>query len=373
MTTHRFRATNLPELDALYADLATADLQPLWLQKGLLPATPPLRMRPWIWHSKVLTELATRAQGLVGIDRGGDRRVLALSHPDLNGMPFATHTLWGAVQILGPGETAPPHRHTPGALRFVMQGSGAWTAVDSDPITMNPGDLLLTPPMCWHEHHNDGDGMMLWFDGLDLPLVHSLDAVFFEPGSDTIGEYVVAGPCRSEKRYLAPGILPEIPTAPAAHSDLPVYRWRETDRALTAVLNDHGGNVGTVRFADPVTGRDIMPTLRARMMRLLPGSRTPSTRTVGSSIWVVFRGEGTSVINGVAFSWSEGDIFVVPSWAALDHEVNEAADLFVMSDEPVIEALALNRIEVLAAHQQITTDAATFLAGSGATATGQHA
>lgn len=355
MTTHRFRAADFPDLDDLYGDVAEADLQPLWLQKGLLPKTPPLAMRPWLWRAKTLTDLAARAQDLVGIDRGGDRRVLALAHPDLGGRPFASHTLWGAIQILGPGETAPPHRHTPGALRFVMRGTGAWTAVDSDPITMEPGDLLLTPPMTWHEHHNVGDGPMLWFDGLDLPLVHGLDAVFFEPGDERVGDYDVRSTSRTEAQYIAPGVVPAGRTVEKAHSHQTVYRWADTDRALTALAAAEGGNAA-VRFTDPLTGRDIMPTLRAEMLRLVPGRRTPTTRTVGSSIAVVHRGSGTSVVNGTALRWTEGDMFVVPSWAAVDHEANEPADMFVMCDAPVLEALSLNRFAVLPEQQDITAE-----------------
>jgi gentisate 1,2-dioxygenase len=353
VTTHRFRAVDSPDLDALYGDIADVDLQPLWLQKGLLPKTPPLVMRPWLWSSKTLTDLATRAQTLVGIDRGGDRRVLALAHPDLDGKPFATQTLWGAIQILGVGENAPPHRHTPGALRFVMQGSGAWTAVNSDRISMGPGDLLLTPPMTWHEHQNEGNGPMLWFDGLDLPLVHGLDAVFFEPGGEEVGKHHSTLLSTTEKRYTAPGVVPAGRTASTSYSDLTVYRWADTDRALDALLAANGGGGSAVRFTDPLTGRDIMSTLRAKMLRLAAGHRTTTTRTVGSSITVVFRGHGTSVIDGIVLPWSEGDLFVTPSWVAVDHHAHESSDLFVMSDEPVMEALGLDKFEEIAEHQEI--------------------
>ncbi len=139
---------------------------------------------------------------MIGIDRGGDRRVLSLSHPDLGGLPFATHTLWGAVQFLGGGELAPAHRHSPAALRFVLEGSGVWTLVNGDPIRMAPGDLVLTPSWTWHEHHNPGPGPMIWFDGLDVPLVRNLDAVFFEPGGDEPSRYEPA-PRRSPRSATA--------------------------------------------------------------------------------------------------------------------------------------------------------------------------
>lgn len=357
MATTRFSSDDDPDLDLLYSDIADADLQPLWTQKGLLPRTPPLRMRPWLWRAKTLRALAERSGSLVGIDRGGDRRVLALAHPDLDGRPFATHTLWAALQYLGPGELAPAHRHTPGALRFVLEGRSAWTLVDADPLRMEPGDLLLTPNMTWHEHHNSGDGPVVWFDGLDLPLVHTLDAVFFEPGPDTVTDHEPDAVATTERRFGRSGLLPVGDRPPGAHSALTVYRWADTDAALTGLL-DSGDEPGlAVRFSDPTSGRDIMPTLRAEMHRLRPGRRGATTRTVGSSVWLVHRGSGQSVIDGVRFEWSAGDVFVVPSWAALDHEAVETADLFMMSDAPVLEALALDRAASEAGNQPVT---ATF-------------
>ena len=356
MSTTRFNSDD-PDLDLLYSDIAQADLQPLWTQHGLLPKTPPLRMRPWLWRAKTLRHLAERAGALVGIDRGGDRRVLALAHPDLDGRPFASNTLWGALQYLGPGELAPAHRHTPGALRFVLEGHGAWTLVDADPLRMEPGDLLLTPNMTWHEHHNDGEAPVVWFDGLDLPLAHTLDAVFFEPGPDTMTDHPADAVSAAERRYSRGGLLPVGERPPGAHSPLTVYRWADTDAALTAMLADAAEDAaGTaIRFSDPTTGRDIMPTLRAEMHRLRPDRRSATTRTVGSSIWVVYQGSGVSVVDGIQISWSAGDAFVVPSWAAVDHQATEASDLFMMSDAPVLEALSLARTATEPEHQNVTS------------------
>ena len=143
----------------------------------------------------------------VGIYRGGDWRASAVP-PGPGGLPFATHTLWGAVQFLGGGELAPAHRHTPAALRFVLEGSGVWTLVNGDAVHMAPGDLILTPSWTWHEHHNPGTEPMIWLDGLDLPLVQSLDAIFFEPGSEELTGYEPAQVSRSEQLYSGAGLLP---------------------------------------------------------------------------------------------------------------------------------------------------------------------
>jgi gentisate 1,2-dioxygenase len=350
MTTTRFHDDSA-DVDVLYADLAAADLQPLWVQPDLLTRTPN-RLTPHIWRWKTLRNLAERSGDLVGIDRGGDRRVLSLTHPDLGGLPYATHTLWGAVQFLGGGELAPAHRHTPAALRFVLEGSGVWTLVNGDPIHMAPGDLVLTPSWTWHAHHNPGTEPMIWFDGLDLPLVRNLDAVFFEPGDEEPAGYQPARVSRSEHRYGNAGLLPvagepvtvEDP-ASGRSSRLLAYRWPAVDAALSGLIESTGQREASVRYADPATGRDIMPTLRAELHRVLAGHRTRPVRTVGSGIWVVYRGSGATVIDGRRFGWTAGDMFVTPSWAAVDHEADDDADLFLLSDRPVLDALGLARSE----------------------------
>ena len=362
MATTRFH-DDAPDVDGLYADLAAADLQPLWTQPGLLTRTPN-RLTPHIWRWKTLRDLAERSGDLVGIDRGGDRRVLSLSHPDLGGQPFATHTLWGAVQFLGGGELAPAHRHTPAALRFVLEGSGVWTLVNGDPIHMAPGDLVLTPCWTWHEHHNPGTDPMVWFDGLDLPLVRNLDAMFFEPGGEELTGYEPTQESRSEHLYSGAGLLPAGEQAtvedPASgrSSRLLAYRWPSVDKALSGLIETSGQRTACVRYADPVTGRDIMPTVRAEMHRVLAGHRTPTVRTAGSGIWVVYRGAGATVIDGRRFRWTAGDMFVTPSWAAVDHEAADDTDLFLFSDGPTLDALGLSRTEKALQQQDVLVDEA---------------
>ena len=350
MTTSRFH-DDAPDVDRLYGDLAAADLQPLWTQHGLLPLAPD-GLTPHIWRWKTLRELAERSGELIGIDRGGDRRVISLSHPDLGGLPFATRTLWGGVQFLRGGELAPAHRHTPAALRFVLEGSGVWTLVDGDPVHMGPGDLVLTPSWSWHEHHNPGTEPMIWFDGLDLPLVRTLDTVFYEPGGEELSAYEQTAGSRSEQYYGGAGLLPAS-EGPASVRDpgsgrsarLLAYRWAATDASLSRIIEASGRREATIRYSDPETGRDIMPTLRAELHRVLAGHRTGTVRTTGSGIWIAYRGAGATVINGRRFPWTAGDMFVTPSWAAVDHEAGEDADLFLVSDGPVLEALGLARTQ----------------------------
>jgi gentisate 1,2-dioxygenase len=347
----------VPDGDDLPAAMAAANIQALWDQgPGLMPARPAPRAVPWLWRWQTVLALATLAGRSVPIGRGGERRALAMANPGLGGRPFATPTLWAAMQYLNPRESAPAHRHSAAAIRFVLRGEGVWTTVDGQPCPMSRGDLVLTPSMTWHEHHSGADGPMIWFDGLDLPLVSALDAGFFETaGPDYPGtsqELPVHSP--STALYGHPGLVPAAVPGTGRHSPLLVYRWEHTARALAGAASATGGPDVEVRFTDPVRGRDALPTMRCAMRRLAAGHRTRATRTVGSSVIVVFSGHGTTVIDGTSFGWGPGDTLAVPSWCAVDHEATELSEFFVLSDAPVLEALGLDRTEVLDGPQPVT-------------------
>jgi gentisate 1,2-dioxygenase len=343
-------------LDRLYRDFAAAGLLPLWTQReGLMPTTPQPAARAHVWRWADLYPIAARAGELVPVGRGGERRAIALANPGLNGEPYATPTLWAAIQYLGPREVAPAHRHTQGAFRFVVEGDGVWTVVNGDPVAMRRGDLLLTPSWAFHEHHNPTDRPMAWLDGLDIPLVAGLDAGFFEYGADTISDTGTPELSRGERLWAHPGLRPlaSVTETPAS-SPLPAFRWRHTDAALSAQValaaEGHPGAVGPghagIRFTNPATGRDALATLRTEMHRLTAGTSTPVTRTVGSAVWQVFSGEGVAVLGHRRIDVATGDLVAVPSWQPLSFQAHTELDLFVFSDAPVYEALNLARTQV---------------------------
>ncbi|MEC3997081.1 cupin domain-containing protein [Actinacidiphila sp. DG2A-62] len=342
--------TSTDRLQRMYEDFTRASVRPLWRESGLLPQTP-RTITPHLWAGETIRNLAREAGALVPVEGGGDRRVLALAHPDLNGKPFATPTLWAGIQFLNGREAAPPHRHSPGALRFVMEGSGVWTMVNGDPVLMEPGDLVLTPSFNWHAHDNPSDSPMIWFDGLDLPMVQSLDAVFFEDGAGHGELYEASVKSRSEKLYGGVGLTPARQVMPDAslgrHSPLLAYRWKATDQALEAHLAESGEDSALLRFTDPTTGDDVMPTLRAEMLRIRRSGSTGKQRQVGSSVVLVHHGEGMSTVGDRDLSWKRGDVFVIPSWQAVVHRAHTRSDLFVLSDSPVLERIGLGRRELL--------------------------
>jgi gentisate 1,2-dioxygenase len=338
-------------LDELYADFQAARLIPLWTQReDLMPMSPRPQTLPHLWRWAELLPLAERSGQLVPVGRGGERRAMALANPGLPGSPYATPTLWAAIQYLGPREVAPAHRHTQGAFRFVVEGEGVWTNVDGDAVAMRRGDLLLTPSWAFHEHHNVTDRPMAWLDGLDIPLVSQLDAGFFEFGPDVLATRATPERSRGERLWGHPGLRP-IGRPDVVNSPLAAYRWEHTDAALSEQLELEAegadgviepGHAG-VRFSNPTTGKDALVTIRTEMRRLREGTGTTPVRTVGSAVWQVFAGEAVATVGDQEFEVTTGDLFVVPSWCLVTLQARTRVDLFRFSDEPVYEALSLAR------------------------------
>ncbi|MEV5893571.1 cupin domain-containing protein [Nonomuraea fuscirosea] len=354
-----------PALHELYRGFEQELLVPLWTEIGdLMPAHPRSRAVPHLWHWDSLLKLAARAGEIVPVGRGGERRAIALANPSLGGRPFATPTLWAAIQYLMPGEDAPEHRHTQHAFRFVVEGSGVWTVVDGDPVPMNRGDFLPQAGWNWHAHHNATTEPMAWLDGLDIPFQYVTEAQFFEYGRDELSaaERTTPRRSRSERLWGHPGLRPLAATpAPAGDSPLLAYKWEYTDAALADQLaleaEGHGGTVepghAAVRFTNPATGGDVLSTIRAEMHRIARGAETAPVRETGSSVYQVFNGSGTVTVGDTTWSVTRGDLFVVPSWesfsarseAGSTDSDSGALDLFRFCDAPVFEALRLDRTQ----------------------------
>jgi len=193
---------------------------------------------------------------------------------------------------------------------------------------------------------------MVWFDGLDLPLLTTLESIFFENHPQQLQP--VAGHNLSEQGFAGVGLRELGVSSPPAHSPLLRYRWTETEKTLEALHRARGGPLVSLEFVNPLTGAPAVATFACEMHRLYPGERSATKRKTGSSVYVVLQGRGSSVINGVRFEWGPGDIFVTPSWASVDHQAQEQADLFAVSDRPVLQALYLYREEELAERQEIS-------------------
>lgn len=340
------------ELERLYADFAENNLSPLWTQTNdlmtIAPASPAVSH---VWKWKELYELARRSGDLVPVGRGGERRAIGLANPGLGGAAYATPTLWCAIQYLGGFETAPEHRHSQNAFRFVVEGEGVWTVVNGDPVAMRRGDFLLTPGWNFHGHHNDTDQPMAWIDGLDIPFVSYADYGFFEFGSERVTDESSPSVSRSERLWAYPGLRPLSGLQARTSSPIAAYRWEYTDRALREqlLLEDEGQPAtveqghAAVRYTNPTTGNDVMPTIRAEFHRLRAGASTRQRQEVGSSVWQVFEGSGVVILGGEEKVLEKGDLFVVPSWVPWSIHADTEFDLFRFSDAPIAEKLGFDR------------------------------
>ncbi|HEY9494645.1 MAG TPA: cupin domain-containing protein [Intrasporangium sp.] len=356
--------TPSPELDVLYRGFEKELLVPLWTEIGdLMPPHPQSKATAHLWRWDTLLDLADRAGHLVPVGRGGERRAIALANPSLDGKPYATPTLWAAIQYLMPGEDAPEHRHTQNAFRFVVEGEGVWTVVGEDPIPMTRGDFLPQAGWNWHAHHNGASEPMAWIDGLDIPFQYVTESQFFEFGRDAISEAEHATPerSRSERLWGHPGLRPVSMLDESQGSPLLRYPWADTDAALTDQLElEADGFPGTlepghaaIRFTNPTNAKDVLPTIRTEFHRIVSGTETAPVREVGSSVYQVFDGTGRVTVGEHSWTVQRGDLFVVPSWQPLSIRSESstsdsdsgALDLFRFSDTPIFEKLNLYRME----------------------------
>jgi len=345
---------------AFYEEVKQAHLLPLWKISTLLTPEPRSPVAPYVWRRSRYLPLMLQAGELAPVERGGERRALQLSNPGLDGDWATTHTLVAAVQLLKPGERAPAHRHTPAAIRFILEGQGAYTAVNGERCYMSPGDLVLTPSWEWHDHGNETATPMIWMDGLDVPLVRALQCMFFQPYGETV--YPVSKPDNdSLKLFGAGGVRPIFTQPKGMNSPLLIYPWEETLAALEALGDREGSPFDGVilEYTNPVTGGHAMPTMACYIQRLRPSERTRAHRHTSSAVYCVVRGEGQSVINGLRLRWGAGDFIALPPWIWHEH-VNASpssdAILFSIQDTPTFEALGLYREEAHEGPQAIRAE-----------------
>jgi gentisate 1,2-dioxygenase len=335
-----------PEREAFYNELAPKNMAPLWeVLRALITREPATPCVPVLWHYDEVRPYLMRSGSLITA-KEAERRVLILENPALKGKASITHTLYAGLQLILPGEVAPAHRHSQSALRFVLEGEGAFTAVDGERTYMSPGDFVITPSWTWHDHGNDSDKPMVWLDGLDIPLVSLLDAGFMEPGNAE--QQMVTRPAGDSLARYGAGLLPvdwkpETKTSPVFN-----YPYARTRDALETMRKHeewdpcHGLKM---RYVNPATGEYAMPTM-ATFMQLLPkGFAGAPYRSTDGTVFVCVEGRGETRIGGETLAWGPRDVFVVPSWARHTHRADADAVLFSFSDRPVQEKLGLWREE----------------------------
>jgi gentisate 1,2-dioxygenase len=336
-----------PEREAFYGRLTTRNMEPLWeVFARRFPPKPKPQMVPALWRYDEMRPLLMEAGRLL-TPQEAERRVLVLENPGLRGTSQITNSLYAGLQLILPGESAPCHRHAASALRFVLEGKGAYTAVEGERTTMHPGDFILTPSWTYHDHGNPGDEATIWMDGLDMPIVNLMDTGFGEHYPGAVAPNTVQEG-DSLARFGA-NMLPIDFDSSRPSSPLFVYpyaRSRETLDQLHRHGPVHGCHGVKMRFVNPATGGSPMPTMGAFMQLLPSGFRGASYRQTDATVYCVVEGRGRTRVDDTLLEWAPRDIFVVPSWAATAHESGEGAVLFSMSDRPAQQVLGLWREEI---------------------------
>ena len=336
--------TCAPERQEFYDRIAPANLAPLWEQlHSLVTPAPVPKCVPAVWHYRDVRPFLMQSGSLITAQEA-TRRVLMLMNPGLGGQASITGSLFAGLQLIMPGEVAPAHRHTASALRFIMEGRGAYTAVDGERTTMVPGDFVITPSWTWHDHGNDTAEPMVWLDGLDVQIVNLLNTSFAEnfpddtqpvsrPEGDSFARY--------GNNLLPIDWKPEVKTSPVFN-----YPYARTREALAALARNgacdpyHGHKL---RYVNPASGAFAMPTI-ATFVQLLPaGFASLPYRATDGTVFVCVEGEGETRVGDTVLPWEKHDIFVVPSWASHTHHASRESVLFSFSDRAVQEKLGLWR------------------------------
>ena len=262
----------------------------------------------------------------------------------MRGESKATNTLFAGVQMILPGEVAPAHRHVSSAIRFVLDGEGAYTAVEGEKSYMSPGDFVITANWAPHDHGNTSDQPMLWLDVLDFPQVNFFEASFAEEfGEATQSTSRADG---DSLAFYGSGVLPD--GTPARPNSSPVinYTYARTrpiiERMMKAgdIDKRHGARV---RYANPINGGPVLPTMGANLAMFPAGFKGESYRSTDGAIFVCAEGKGSTTVDGNVLEWGPWDVFVVPPWKRYSHQAQKQSVLFSISDRPSQEALGIWR------------------------------
>jgi gentisate 1,2-dioxygenase len=342
--------------EQLYNDMAPHHLTPLWRElHALVPQHPNTPCVPALWKYEQIRPYLMRSGEVITAEEAV-RRVLILENPALKGQSAITQALYAGLQLILPGEVAPSHRHTQSALRFIVEGTGAYTAVNGERTTMRPGDFIITPSMTWHDHGSEASEPVVWLDGLDIPLIRFLDAGFAENSTEK-SQQITAPEGSSFAKFgynMAPvrsGASPFGATSPIF--SYPYERSREALQKLEQLEPIDAWDGVKLRYVNPLTGGSPMPTMATFMQRLPAGFEGLPYRQTDGAVFSVVEGTGSVTVEHAGkttrettvFNFSPRDHFVIPSWHTAKLSSASGCVLFSYSDRPVQQALSIHREE----------------------------
>ncbi len=324
-------------------DLTNVNLVPLWPSlRGVLPPTRPRPLtQATAWNYKDIRPLLMKAGEVTPIEKA-ERRVLVLANPGhgLQKMQ-ASAAIYLGMQLLLPGELAPPHRHTPNAVRMIVEGEGAYTTVQGEKCLMARGDLILTPTGLWHEHGHDGDKPVVWLDVLDLPLVY-----YTETSYHINGDEQRVSPGHGEQLYRSAGVLP---TPMFTRSDKPYpmlrFPWVDVKASLISLANDPS-NVEAVQvtYTNPLTGQDVENILGFYALMLRPGQKLRLPARSPACVFHVIEGAMSLQFEDKTFPLVEADTCCVPGYGEVFLSNASAKDptfVFMTDESPLHRKLGV--------------------------------
>jgi gentisate 1,2-dioxygenase len=321
-----------------YARVGAMDLSPLWTTR-LVPPLPRDQVKavPHLWdYDRVVRPVLLDAGPLITA-KEAQRRVLTLENPGLGFSHRILESLYAGLQLILPGEVAPAHRHSPSALRFVIEGEGAYTAVSGEKSVMRPGDFIITPAMTWHDHGHEGDGPVVWMDGLDIPMLGLFGAMFFETYPDD-RQAQRRQPGDSIARYGA-NMRPVGETWDKPESPIFCYPYDRSRAALEQLRRSGEWDPAAglkLEYIDPTRGGSAMPTISTFLQLLPKGFAGARYRTTENTVYAVVEGGGRAIVGdgpeARILRWGPRDIFAVPCWVPYRLESDDDAILFSFSD-----------------------------------------
>ena len=337
----------LEDLPLEYRQALTANnLVPLWPSlRALLPAGKPRpHTRATHWPYAAIRPLLLQAGELTPIEKA-ERRVLVLANPGhgLDKMQ-ASAAIYLGMQLLLPGEWAPSHRHTPNAVRMVVEGEGAWTTVDGEKCPMRRGDLILTPTGLWHEHGHDGDQPVIWLDVLDLPLVYYMEASYHVDGNRQ-----AVKPGRADRAYAHGGLLPT-PVFGRSGKAYPLlrYPWDQARAALLGLAQDQPDlEAVQITYTNPETGGDAQNILGYYALMLRPGQTLQLPARSPATVFHAIEGAATVKVEDQRFALVEADTCCAPGYTAVTLVNNSAsapAFLFLADEAPLHRKLGVYEV-----------------------------
>lgn len=336
-----------PRRREFYDRIAPHHMTPLWeVLHALVPPAPQSPAQPARWRYSELRPLLMEGGALLTAEQA-ERRVLILENPGMPGASSITKSLYAGLQLILPGEVAPAHRHAQSALRLVIEGEGAFTAVDGERIPMRPGDLILTPPGTWHDHGHEGTEPVVWMDGLDIPIVAAFDASYAEKG--TWEQHPPTRPVGDNRVRYGRNLRPPVgaaggETGPSRLMHYPYAEWRGALGELNGGnrLDPHEGVM--LEFVDPDAGGSVLPTIAAFGQLVSAGFETRPLRRTDASIHLVCEGTGRATIGDTVLDLQKHDVIVAPSWLPFSLAGGDAdLVLFSFSDRAAQQKLGLWR------------------------------